>query len=358
MADHVFILAGGSGTRLWPASTRDNPKQFIELKEGKSLLQLTIERALGLDVEGKIFLITLKEQMQKVAEECAKITKGKEKLSILPEPVGRNTAPAIALAARYLQEHGQENNTVLVLPADHLISPIENFRSDAKKAANLAGEGYLVTFGIPPERPETGYGYIEAGEQYGGGYMVRSFREKPDEKTANEFYRKGNYYWNSGMFTFKAQTYLNELACYSPEIYKVFEGLSSGNKTREIEGITVAMEGAEIDRAYERSPSNSIDYAVMEKSRKTAMIKATFSWTDVGSWDEVARLQLVSERKVFSEEAERNFVFSDLPVALCGVSGLAVVIKNGIVLICKRGSSQLVKRIVTQLEESGEEELL
>ncbi len=366
MIDHVLILAGGSGTRLWPASNSAHPKQFIPVKNGKSLLQLTIERAGALDISGSIIIITLEDQLEPILADSRKLGKEREKLKVIPEPAARNTAPAIAVAAEYLKAQGKEEDTVLVLPADHLISPIEQFKTDAAKADELARQGYLVTFGIPPAYPATGYGYIEAGEKVDPGRKVASFREKPDGETARSFLDAGNYYWNSGMFAFKATTYLQELRAHSPEIAKTFEALGSAGESRSEEGIPLEMVGEKVAEIYKSSPKDSIDYAVMEKSGSSAMVEAGFEWNDIGSWDEMAKLFEEGEgaaeegecESVYSVDSEGNFVYSDLPVALCGVEDLMVVVKNGAVLIAKKGSGQLVKKAVEQIKEDGRKGIL
>jgi mannose-1-phosphate guanylyltransferase/mannose-6-phosphate isomerase len=361
MVDHVFILAGGSGTRLWPASNSAHPKQFIPVREGKSLLQLTLERALALQPSGRIFLITLKDQLEPVLEECDKLGDAKKRIAVLPEPAARNTAPAIAAAAEYVKSAYGPEQTVTVLPADHLITPTETFAKDTERADILAREGYLVTFGIPPTRPETGFGYIEAGEELSEGQRVRSFREKPDRSTAEQFVKAGNYYWNSGMFAFRAGTYLDELGTHSPEIGGPFSGIGEKGRERSEHGIRLIMEGSEIERIYKDAPKNSIDYAVMEKSSRAAMVPAVFTWSDIGSWEEMAEL-FESEGRAggdtFEVEAQNNFVYSDMPVALCGVDDLMVVVKNGAVLVARRGSGQLVKKAVEEMKEQDRSDIL
>jgi mannose-1-phosphate guanylyltransferase/mannose-6-phosphate isomerase len=361
MVDHIFILAGGSGTRLWPASNSAHPKQFIPVRDGKSLLQLTIERALALEPSGRIVLITLKEQLEPIVQELSKLESGREKVAVLPEPAARNTAPAIAVAAEWVRaEYGPEQTTA-VLPADHLITPTEKFVEDAEQADVLAREGYLVTFGIPPTRPETGFGYIEAGQTLNVGRQVASFREKPDEETAKQFVEAGNYYWNSGMFAFRVSTYLEELNAHSPEMGKTFEGIGAKGESRREGGVELIMEGPAVEKIYKKSPKDSIDYAVMEKSRKSAMIPAGFTWSDIGSWEEMAELFEKEGRsggETFEVEAQGNFVFSDLPVALCGVEDLVVVVKNGAVLIARKGSGQLVKKAVEQMKEQDRSDIL
>ncbi len=380
MVNHVLILAGGSGTRLWPASNSAHPKQFIPVQGGKSLLQLTIERAGALEISGEIIMITLEDQLGPILKECEKIGGENaalaEKLKIIPEPAARNTAPAIAVAAEYLKHRGMEEETVLVLPADHLISPVEAFRDDVKKADELARQGYLVTFGIRPAYPATGYGYIEAGEKIDPGRRVASFREKPDEQTARSFVEKGNYFWNSGMFAFKTAAYLQELMKHSPEIGRTFDGIGAVGESRREKGVPLEMVGKKVQEIYASSPKDSIDYAVMEKSDGSATVEGSFQWNDIGSWDEMAKLLGEDSAEgaaagsaapagagsnteaVYSVDSKNNFVLSDLPVALCGVEDLMVVVKNGALLIAKKGSGQLVKKAVEEIKADGRTDIL
>ncbi len=379
MVDHVLILAGGSGTRLWPASNSKMPKQFLPVQDGKSLLQLTIERALALGIKGNVIIITLKEQLDPIIAECGKISAGREKIKVIPEPAARNTAPAIAIAAEYLkvESDGKGEETVVVLTADHLITPIEKFTENVRAADELARQDKLVTFGIPPTRPETGYGYIETADEMPPGLKVASFREKPDQATAERFVEKGNYYWNSGMFAFKVDRYLGELQSLTPEIGEIFDGIGLSGESRRAGEIEVVMEGPEVEKVYQASPKDSIDYAVMEKSTSSAMVKASFDWNDIGSWEEMAALYAEKggaqagaqagaaggntnggEEELVAIESQGNFVYSDQPVALCGVEDLMVVVKNGAVLIAKKGAGQQVKQVVNELKARKRQDLL
>ncbi len=358
MVDNILILAGGSGTRLWPASLNNSPKQFIKVKNGKSLLELTVERGLKLGIKGKIIIITLASQLEEVIHECSPFS-DTGKIAVLPEPAARNTAPAITAALTYLKLTGDPDSTSLVLPADHIIENFEKFMENTEKSDILARKGYLVTFGIPPQYPETGYGYIERGEAEGPGYRVASFREKPDYETAVKFIEEGNYYWNSGMFAFSAEDFLTELSLYSPGIFSQFQKLASVPPSMHERGIEIIMSSPEVSEIYRNSPSDSIDYAVMEKSGKCAMVKAEFQWNDIGSWDQFDTiLNNLGKAEKFEVDAEDNIVFSDIPVALCDVNDLIVVIKNGKALICKKGSSQKVKEIRTVIESSNRGDLL
>lgn len=353
--DNIAILAGGSGTRLWPASNAERPKQFIPVRGGKSLLLLTIERALRLGA-GDIFIVTLDEQIDRLAEECALLKSGKERIRLVAEPAPRNTAPAIAAAAVILRNSGRQNETLAVLPADHLIDPLEALAADMSAAAALAREGRLVTFGIKPARPETGYGYIETGAALEGGLAVKSFREKPDAETAARFVAEGGYYWNSGMFCFRADRYLEELRSGRPDIAGVFDGITVAEPSQSLLGMDLFFRDDAVRKAYAASPKDSVDYAVMERCRSAAMVEATFGWNDIGSWDELS--QVIEGSGAVEVESGGCFVYSDIPVALCGVEDLMVIQKNGVLLVCRKGSGQLVKEAVVRFREEGREELL
>ncbi len=360
MVKHVVIMAGGAGKRLWPASNRDTPKQLLELNKGKSLLYGTLERAFALNVEGHIIIVTHQNQVEGCIAACRDFSEDQRgKILILAEPIARNTAPALALAAQWIGNHCSVEDTVLVLAADHLISPLEAFIRDVETASRPAEEGFLVTFGIVPSFPSTGYGYVEASVGDAPVRDVLSFREKPDRATAEDFLTRGNYLWNSGMFAYSVKTFLEELAQSSPDIAGPFSALEASSfplVTRDNVRIPASLEA--IGDAYGKTASDSVDYAVMEKSRRIKVVPATMEWNDVGSWDVIAEEKLTLPSDILGEEDKSNYVYSDMPVALCGVENLIVVVKNGAVLICRKGESQQVKDVVDYLKDSGREELL
>ncbi len=359
MVKHVVILAGGSGTRLWPASRAVFPKQFLALRRGgKSLFQDTLERASSLGIEGAIIVVTHKDHMDKIVEQWNSLssTKSPQRRIVLPEPIARNTAPAIAYAAAFLKNEGEAEESFIVLASDHLIKPVDHFQRDVEKAAQLAQQGFLVTFGIPPRGPETGYGYIETAEEHPPGYRVRRFHEKPNRATAVSYIDNGNFYWNSGMFTFPVGVFLDELRRSAPDVAEPFDGISI--ETTERETVRVPKDLQTVQSIYEGLPAISIDYALMEHSGNTSMVEATFDWSDIGSWDEVSRYFSAEKTETLEVEADGNFVYSDIPVAITGISDLIVVVKNGVALICRKGSSQLVRNIVEELKQKERKELL
>jgi mannose-1-phosphate guanylyltransferase/mannose-6-phosphate isomerase len=370
VVEHAVILAGGTGTRLWPASTRTHPKQFLRLAGGQSLFTLTLRRAMSMGLKGTICVVTHQDHARQIVDECEEVLQGAsfpaDRILVLAEPKGNNTAPAIAYACTVLGHLGSPEDTLIVMTADHAIEPLSAFAEDVGRVAALAEQGRLVTFGIPPEGPETGYGYIEAGDRLEDGFIVRKFKEKPDEATARSFLEQGNHYWNSGMFAFRIDRFLEELAAYSPDVARAFAEYSPPHSVQPAASKT-SPEALPVDDAlngvYRRSPSISIDYAVMERSACCAVVPATFTWSDVGSWDVVAELfgaeieSLEAQERIAVDSAD-NFVLSDLPVALVGVKDLIVVVKNGTVLVCRRGDSQQVRTVVQKLQEEDRTDLL
>ena len=343
-----IILCGGSGTRLWPISRTLMPKQFVKLFDDNSLFQLTAQRNAKLC--RKMFIVSNQEQYFLAYDQLEEIQKCIDhrslNISYLLEPVGRNTAPAIALACMALDFE----DTVLVTPSDHLIKDEEAYERAVLRAKTLASQNNLVTFGIAPDYPETGFGYIEAD-----GEDVKSFREKPDIDTAKEYLQKGNYYWNSGMFCFKAGVFLKELQKYSPDIYDACE--KALKKDEESQNMIRIKKEAMIN-----IPSDSIDYAVMEKSEKVKVIYSNIDWSDLGSFDALYE-ELPKDKngntenlKHISIDSKNNLILShDKQIATIDIEDLIVVDTPDALLVSKKGSGQKVKRVVKKLKESGSE---
>ena len=397
MFNDCIIMAGGSGTRLWPASTAARPKQFLDVpqgaetskkEKGQSFFLAAIERALAVienSDDSHVVIVAGRGHTDLIAGECSRLSaQERKRLVLIPEPFARNTAPAIACALQYIDwiAAGRERN-ILVLTSDHIMTPLKVFKADASAAAAMAQADKLVVFGIPPAWPETGYGYVEAAksltlppaesvqqqERYEPEvFSVASFREKPDMKTAEAFIGAKNFYWNSGMFAFSSKFMLAEFRRSASDVILPFSKLWAPNEncytTRE--GLKILEQWANLETAYDKTKAISFDYAIAEKCESTVMVKAGFSWTDVGSWDEYSKLATHTDAEVYAAKDTKDscFVNSDIPVALCGVEDLIVVVRSGrdggppAVLISKKGQTQRVKEIVEDIKAAGRTELL
>ncbi|MDC3197496.1 mannose-1-phosphate guanylyltransferase/mannose-6-phosphate isomerase [Luminiphilus sp.] len=343
------IMAGGSGTRLWPLSRAGHPKQFLALNGEKTMLQQTVERLSGLPTTESITICN-EEHRFFVAEQLRAIDAiGR----IILEPAGRNTAPAIALAALFEKE---DDPLLLILPADHIIADQDAFTDAVLKAVPMAEAGRLVTFGIVPSEPHTGYGYIEAGEPVDGAYCVASFKEKPDIETAGQYLSDGGYYWNSGMFLFKASRYLEELTIYRPDITAVCEEAVS-TISCDNDFIRVSTE------AFMACPDDSVDYAVMERTNKAIVVPMDAGWNDIGSWSSLWNITdkddagNVSLGDTVLRNTTNSFVRSDDKlVALVGVDEIVVISTKDTTLVAHKDSVQDAKLIAADLKKSGRSE--
>lgn len=321
-----LILCGGNGTRLWPLSRTLMPKQFVKLFNDKSLFQLTVTR--NNKICSEQFVVSNHEQYFLALDQLEEL--GKFNNHYLLEPIGRNTAPAIALACMALDAE----IVVLVTPSDHLIKNQEAYEKVVVEAEALARENFLVTFGIKPTFAETGFGYIEAN-----GTDVTAFHEKPDNTTAEMYINAGNYYWNSGMFCFKAGVFLNELEAYAPQIFltckKAYSNAKQDGMIRIYHDDMLAI------------PEDSIDYAVMEKSQRVKVVPSDMGWSDVGSFDALSH--------EFDSDDSNNFIMSNKHVSLIDVCDLIVIDTEDALLISQKGSSQKVKEIVGHLKKENVE---
>ena len=345
------ILAGGTGSRLWPLSRELYPKQLLNLIGHRSLLQTTLQRV--------AILPNILPPLLVIGDEHRFITRAQieeldlfDSYHLLLEPVGRNTAPAICGAALYARQQVGNEAILLVLPADHLITRQNAFIDAVERAAALAAEGHITTFGIVPDRPETGYGYISRGE----GQRVASFVEKPDLETAQQYVASGQYFWNSGMFAFKIGTLLTELEEHAPDVLSC---------------MTRALQEGEDDPPFFRfskeamrtCPSNSVDYALMEKTRQAAVVDADIGWSDIGSWQafwEVADKNEdgnVIRGDVILEEVTNSFIHSeDMLITAIGLTDTLVVETGDALLVAPLSRSQDVKKIVKRLKAEGREQ--
>ncbi len=340
------VLSGGSGKRLWPLSRLSLPKQFLKLFSGKSLFQMTIER--NMPLSEKRVIVLNREQLPLAREHLSELGISEENTTFILEPTGRNTAPAAAFACFSLRE----DEVVLVTPSDHLIRNTEEYEKVARIAEGVAREGFLVTFGIRPKYPETGYGYIEASN-FGEGPVrdVVMFHEKPDHATARKYMDMKNFFWNSGVFCFKAGVYLEELKRFAPEIYE--RSLSAFEKAKR-KGNTISI----LPDDMLSIPKNSIDYAVMEKSDRVKVIPADLGWNDLGSFDslysELPKDGLgnsVIGGPFYGKESHNNLVISKKLVAALGVDGLAIVDEDDALLVMRRGEGQKVRDVVDEMED-------
>ena len=350
------ILSGGAGTRLWPLSRELYPKQLLPLTSDKTMLQETILRLDGVDHLEKPLIVCNEAHRFMVAEQVRQLDK--EAHAIILEPCGRNTAPAVAIAALY-GDVSEEDPILLVLPADHLIQDIVQFQRVVRLGAEQAEKGALVTFGIVATHPETGYGYIRADQSTGGAaYSVAEFVEKPDLETAKNYLSSGAYYWNSGMFMFRASRYLEELERYHPEMLTVCRSAFTGMESD--------LDFQRLDKdIFAACPADSIDYAVMEKTDRAVVIPLDAGWNDIGAWSALWDVHPHNEDSnvmigdVLTEGADNcYFHASHRLIAAVGVDDLVVVETADAVLVANRDQVQNVKGIVEQLKQLQRNEAL
>ncbi len=348
-----IILSGGVGARLWPVSRELHPKPFMRLADGQSLLQKAFARAAALPGVAEILTVTNRDLYFKTEDDYREINTGNVPTSFVLEPFGRNTAPAIATAAQVIAEVHGPDAILLVLPADHLISKQAQFNAAVQQAVSLAREGKLVTFGISPSAPETGFGYIEAD-----GTNVKRFVEKPNLEKAKEYLASGNYLWNAGMFCFRAGTVLEEMQAHQPDVLEAVRQCLESSERAQKQNKTVQIE---LDAAqFKLVHDISVDYALMERSQRVAVVACDIGWSDIGSWSAISDLVEVDEHgngvigEVFVHDSSDCYIQSnERVVSAVGVKNLIIIDTPDALLVVDRSRVQDVKQIVSQLKASS-----
>ncbi len=343
-----LILAGGSGSRLWPLSRELYPKQLLNIQNTDSLLQETFLRLRECMPASNILSMTGVKHISTVKYQLSSLV---DNPIVLSEPISKNTAPAIALAAKYILEKTNTDPVILVVPSDHLINDTEKFVNTVKYGESIAELGYIVTFGVTPSYPEIGYGYINVTDKHiEKGFKVNKFVEKPDVELAKKYIEEGTYYWNSGIFMFKASVLLEELAKYSPDIYSKLDNFdfSSSDEIPFTE--------------FDKMPNISIDYAVMEKSDKIALLKLESDWNDLGSWKSIYDVSKkdkdgnVKIGHVLDEGSKNSLMYSSSKlVATIGLENMVIVETEDAILACKSDKTQEVKKIFDTLKKQNDD---
>lgn len=331
------ILAGGSGSRLWPLSRELYPKQLLTLNADKSLLQATFERLNNFIPAQNIISVTNSKHHSNIKMQLSKLS---EDTVILAEPISKNTAPAIALSIKYIVENYNEDEIILVVPSDLQINDVEKFTQTIKSSEHFANEGFIVTFGIKPNYPETGYGYICAENE-----KVVSFVEKPNRQTAEKYIQDGNYFWNSGIFMFKASTIIKEFKKYCPEIDSVIKNIDFSEKSISF-------------TEFDKMPNISIDYAIMEKSSNIVMVELQSDWKDLGSWKSIYEISPKDENNnvfvghVLDKDSKNSLVYSSSKlVATIGLEDTVIVETEDAILACKKDKTDEVKQVYETLKQ-------
>jgi mannose-1-phosphate guanylyltransferase / mannose-6-phosphate isomerase len=347
------VLCGGAGSRLWPVSREMHPKPFMKLADGQSLLQKTFARAAALPDVQEILTVSNRDLYFKTVDEFSSACSGSMRGTFILEPFGRNTAAAVAAATLKVQRTHGDDIVMVVLPADHLISDQAAFEEAVARAAQIARDGFIVTFGIRPDRPETGFGYIEFEQ-----HKVKRFVEKPDAQTAMRYVSDGKHLWNSGMFCFKAGLMLREMEALCPEIVQATRAaldearISLGKNVQQVEFTS---------ESFAKVPEDSIDYAVMERTAAAAVVPCDIGWSDIGSWNAISDLSAPDDHgnrmqgSVVFQDAQNCYVQSDRLVGAIGVKDLIVIDTPDALLVANRDSTQDVKQLFSQLKAAGHE---
>ncbi len=349
----ALIMAGGSGTRFWPQSRKNMPKQFLRIVGDKSMIQLTVDRLLPMIPIQDIYIVTAANQVSLVKEHLVDLPAE----NIIIEPFGMNTAPCIALSIAYLKQRYSDDTSLVVLPADHVIRDTDAFSQSLQKAELPAKTGHLVTFGIIPDFPATGYGYIEAGAELSPGINeVTRFKEKPDLETAQSFIAAGNFLWNSGMFYWKLGAIWKAFTDYLPQVITLLDEI--------IKVWNTSGYSAPIDDIYAKMPKTPIDIGIMEPAAKRAVLPVNIGWSDVGSWKALAELSPTDQDGNSSSmfgtclASKGNFVNTRKFTALIGVDNLCVIETDDAILITTKDRAEDVKKVVDHLTAKELRELL
>jgi len=346
---HVVIMAGGGGTRLWPLSTTSKPKQYMRFNDEKSMIKKTVERVQHIVPPERTWIVTVEEQLDAILAEDL----GVPTTNVILEPVGRNTAPCIGLAA-YRVGRVDKNAILIILPADHLIEDVEEFQKCVYSGVKAAeATNAVVTIGIKPSRPETGYGYIHATkDEVGPGVVkVSQFKEKPELDVAKRYVAAGDYFWNSGIFIWGATKILNDVENYLPKMYATLGKIGKMDSLKE--------DWEEYKDLYSSIDPISIDYGVIENTEQVLMVKGTFDWSDVGGYEELYRISKKSKQgnvlqgKVFAQNTKDSYVFSSVerPVAVLGLDNVVIVANENGILVCDKETAQNVRNVSGWLKD-------
>nr|MDK2850235.1 mannose-phosphate guanylyltransferase [Candidatus Cloacimonadota bacterium] len=349
----ALIMAGGFGTRFWPLSRKRMPKQFLQVSDEHSMIQLSVDRLLPIIPITDIYVVTTADQAELVFQHLPSLPKE----NVIVEPFGMNTAPCIALSIQYLKQRYAPETPMVVLPADHMIRDDERFREHLITSASAAMTGYLVTFGIVPNYPATGYGYIEAGESILDDCLeVISFKEKPDQATAESFLKTGRFFWNSGIFTWSIKSISAAFAKYSPDISMLCEDIT---KLWQKQGYD-----ADISSIYRMMPRIPIDIGIMEKATNRVVIPVDIGWTDVGSFKALAEIfpkdenSNSSNSELYAIDSRGNFIRSNKFVALIGMEDICLIETPDAILLTPKDRAEEVKHVVDWLRQEGRNDLL
>ena len=349
----ALIMAGGIGTRFWPLSRKTNPKQFLNIISDDSMIQMTVKRLRPKIKVDDIYIVTAGSQAELISKHLPCLPQE----NIIIEPFGMNTAPCIALSAQYLARKYDKKEKMIVLPADHLIALNDDFLASLDMGESSAQEDNLVTFGIKPNYPATGYGYIEAGKEIDDNkFSVIQFKEKPDLETAEQFIESGNFFWNSGMFMWKIETILDAYKAYLPKVAEILEKIDI--RWNE-DGLTT-----DISSEYALMPRIPVDIGIMEQAEKRVVIPVDYGWSDVGSWKALYDISDKDENNNVINcdnqtiDSNNNYINSSKFVALIGVDDLVIVESEDALLIAKKDRSEDVKTIVEKLAKDNIDKLL